>query len=81
MIVILSEAEVDEAVRVTVYHMKGVGLLFGRRAQMRRMKELRREVSELRERMAYLQRIRSWRESVERFDRGEGWGPGGRPSL
>lgn len=53
---VLTDAEVDEAVRVIVYHMKGVGLLFGRRAQVRRVKKLTREVSYMREKLAYYHR-------------------------
>tara|TARA_B110000046_G_scaffold24678_1_gene23829 strand:+ start:2591 stop:2815 length:225 start_codon:yes stop_codon:yes gene_type:complete len=65
MLDLLNEDEVDLAVRITVMHMTGVGLLFGHRAQVRRVKQLSREVSVLRERLAYFIRITAWRKSMD----------------
>ena len=62
---ILTWDEVDQAASVAVYHMKGVGLLFGTRAQMRKVRQLQREVSFMRERLAYFQRLHSWQRSMD----------------
>ena len=72
MLDLLNEDEVDLAVRITVMHMTGVGLLFGRRAQVRRVKQLSREVSVLRERVAYQQRLAMWRQSTGSVHSGNG---------
>ena len=56
--------EADRSSPWDVVHVRGVGLLFGRRAQLLRLKRLLREVGQMRALLAYYQRIDAWQRSL-----------------